>query len=67
MKHIKPVNAYSVLKQFVRQYPTQTAAARALKISGVYLSDVLNYRRDFSDNVLDKIGLRRITTIVRKA
>jgi plasmid maintenance system antidote protein VapI len=54
------------LRKFVAQHPTQKAAARALGISEPYLCDLLNGRRLFSTNMLDRLGLERQTTIRRK-
>lgn len=57
MKEIDPLVA---LKRFVGEYETQGAAADALGVSRPYLSDILNGRREFSDAILQKLGLRRI-------
>lgn len=56
-QEVDPVQA---LREFVRQFPLQKDAAEALGISGVYLSDLLNQRRDVSPNMLAKLGLRRV-------
>lgn len=47
------------LKRIVATHETQAAAADALEISESYLSDLLAARRDFSDKMLEKLGLRR--------
>lgn len=57
MKQIDPTER---LQAFVDKYPTQREAAAALKISGAYLSDLLNGRREFSDAILERLALRRI-------
>jgi transcriptional regulator with XRE-family HTH domain len=57
MKEIDPLER---LKRFVGEHETQRAAADALGISRPYLSDILNGRREFSDPILDKLGLRRV-------
>ncbi len=57
---VKPVDPIETLRAFVANYPTQRQAAAALGISPVYLSDILNERRDFSNTVLEKLGLKRI-------
>lgn len=57
MKQIDPAER---LQAFVAKYPTQREAAAALKISGPYLSDLLNGRREFSDAILERLSLRRI-------
>lgn len=54
-----------VLKAFVSQHPSQTAAARALGISQAYLNDLLWGRRTFSEPMLAKLGLRRLVVEVR--
>jgi transcriptional regulator with XRE-family HTH domain len=57
MKEIDPLDR---LRAFVAKHETQAAAAEALGVSGPYLSDILNRRRDFSDQILKRLGLRRI-------
>jgi len=57
MKEIDPLEA---LRRFVSKHKTQRAAADALGVSRPYLSDILNGRRDFSDPVLERLGLRRV-------
>ncbi len=49
-----------MLRAFVATHPTQRQAAAALGISPTYLGDILNERRDVSDTVLSKLGLKRI-------
>ncbi len=56
----KQVNPAERLEAFVAKYPTQRAAAEALKISGPYLSDLLRGRREISDAILSSLGLDRI-------
>ena len=56
----------AVLRAFVAQHPTQTAAARALGVGDAYLSDLLHGRRLFSDVMLAKLGLERVI-VTRKA
>lgn len=60
MAHRHERDATDALHKFVDQYPTQKDAARALGVSPAYLSDVKNGRRTFSDNLLQKLGLRRV-------
>ena len=62
---MKSIDALGELKRYVARYPTHTEAAVALGISKQYLSDMLNDRRDLSDGILEKLGLRRVTAIVR--
>jgi len=57
MKEIDPLER---LKAFVEKHKTQAAAAEALGVSRPYLSDIINGRRDFSDAVLERLGLRRV-------
>lgn len=58
------VDPRGVLYNYVDKYPTQAAAAKALGITPAYLSDLVNGRRDLSDKMLTKLGLRR--TVVPK-
>ena len=63
---LKQVDPRTELRRTVRTfYPTQRAAAEALGISGAYLSDMLNGRRDCSEAILKKLGLTSV--VVRKA
>ncbi len=61
----KPINPAERLEAFVANYATQREAAAALKISGPYLSDLLNGRREFSDAILERLALRRIVVEAR--
>ncbi len=63
---LKEVRAAQVLYDTVKSFPTQREAAAHLKITPAYLSDLLNNRRDISDSILAKLGLRRATVIVGK-
>lgn len=58
------VNGYTVLEKYVLKYPTRKAAAEALGISAAYLTDLLYQRRELSEKMLTKLGLRR--TVVQK-
>jgi transcriptional regulator with XRE-family HTH domain len=62
---MKPVDATARLRAFAEQYETQEEAARALGISGAYLSDLLRNRRTWSDAMLEKLGLTRIVVEAR--
>lgn len=53
----------SALDVHVQQHVTQRAAADALGISSVYLSDVLNDRRDIAA-LADRLGYRSLTLYV---
>ncbi len=57
---VKPVDPIEALRAFVATHQTQRQAAAALGISQAYLSDILNERRDVSETVLEKLGLKRI-------
>jgi len=57
MKEIDPLVA---LNAFIKKHKTQAAAAAELGIARSYLSEIVNGRRDFSDPILEKLGLRRI-------
>jgi len=57
---MKPIDPAARLQAFVSKYPTQRKAAEALGISGPYLSDLLNGRREFSNTILKRLDLRRI-------
>ena len=53
------IDALTRLQKFVDQFETQQEAATALGIKPSYLSDLVHMRRDISDNILKKLGLRR--------
>ena len=61
---MKEINPVSVLEALVAEHGTQEAAANALGIAKSYFSDLMHGRRDFSDAILDKLGLR--ATVVKK-
>lgn len=48
------------LRTFVREHPTQDAAARALGISPQHLSDTLKRKRAIGPAVLRALGLRKV-------
>lgn len=54
------IHALERLQKFVARYPNQREAAEALGISQPYLSDLMNSRRDLSDQMLLKLGLKRV-------
>ena len=66
MGRMKELDPRERLKAFVARFPTQKAAAQALGISNVYVSDLLNGRRDINNRMLAKLGLRR-TVVEAKA
>jgi len=53
------MDVIQVLEREVRKAGSQKEAAEALEISAQYLNDLLQGRREFSDNVLKKLGLER--------
>jgi plasmid maintenance system antidote protein VapI len=53
------------LRDVLAQHGTQTKAAQSLKISQSYFNDLLAGRRDFSDAMLAKLGLRRAVVEAR--
>lgn len=55
---MKAVDPIAELERFCKRHRTHAAAAKALGISAPYLSDMLNGRRDFSDAMLARLGLR---------
>lgn len=59
---MKTIDALDVLRGFVSSYPTQREAAVVFGISAAYLSDILNERRDVSETMLAKLGLKRVVT-----
>lgn len=61
----KPIDPLKELQAFVAKHPTKTAAADALGITLPYLLDMLSEQRNISDNMLEKLGLERIQTIVK--
>lgn len=62
MKTIDPVGH---LEALVKKHGTQRKAANAVKISPVYFSDLIHGRRDFSDKMLERLGLKRTTNVVK--
>lgn len=63
---MKERNPHDALMALVKQHGTQHAAAKALGVGDVYVSDLLNGRRKFSDEMLAKLGLRRIVVAALK-
>lgn len=61
---MKPDKSMRRLRAFVKRHNTQKDAAAALGISPQYLGDLLTERRDFSDTVLQKLGLRAKRIVV---
>lgn len=57
-------NPNDALNAFVTRHGTQRKAADALGITQGYLSDLLHNKRDITDTVLAKLGLRK--AVVKK-
>lgn len=57
---MRETNPADALKAYCDRWQTQREAAARLGISPAYLSDLLNNRRDLTDGILAKIGLKRI-------
>ena len=51
------MNVIRILERHVREAGNQKKAAELLGISAQYLNDLLQGRRDPSDNILEKLGL----------
>lgn len=58
--------AVQELMQLVKKHGTQKAAAGAIGIHPSYLGEMLAGSRDISDNVLEKLGMTRVSVHVRK-
>ncbi len=56
-----------ILERRVQAAGSQKKAALDLGISAQYLNDLLQGRRDFSDNLLEKLGLERKIVRVSRA
>lgn len=54
-----------VLREFCTKAGSQAAAAIELEVSRSYVSDMLNGRRDISENVAQRLGYKR--TLVYEA
>ena len=59
-------NPQHQLERLVDELGSQAAAAQALGIGPSYFCDLLRGRRNVSDAILRKIGLRRIVVRERK-
>lgn len=53
------------LQAVVARHASQREAAETLDISQAYLNDLLQGNRKFSDAILEKLGLARVTTVVK--
>ena len=55
-------DSLSHLKGWVREYPRAKDAAKKLKISPQYLSDILRKKVPVPEHVLRRIGFQRVVT-----
>lgn len=53
------IDALARLRALVKEHGTARAVAAAWGVSEVYVHDLLRGQRRFSDNILEKLGLRR--------
>ena len=53
-----------IIREYVNSYGSQKWAAEELGISPQYLDDVLNLRRDISDDLSRKFGYARVSWFV---
>lgn len=60
------IDALARLRALVKERGTARAAAAAMGVSEVYVHDLLRGQRRFSDNILEKLGLRRTIVQVKK-
>ena len=64
---MKELNAWDSLAAYVAQAGSQAVAAKELKISPAYMSDLINGRRDISLRMLAKLGLKRVVVKDRES
>ena len=62
---LKTQSPLDTLERVVSKYRNREEAAKAIGISESYLNDLIHERRDFSDQMLERIGLKREYRIVR--
>lgn len=48
-----------LLREFVIQYESQTAAAKVLSVSAVFLSDLLRGRKEVTPRIAEQLGYER--------
>ena len=60
------VDPVARLQGIIKAAGTQNAAAKQLGCSAVYLSDLVHRKREFSSQMLAKLGLRRTVVAVEK-
>ena len=62
---MKPINPTAALNDFAERFVTNVDAAKELGITPQYLSDLRHGRRDVTNTILKKLGLRRIVVAVK--
>ncbi len=55
----------ATLARYIQKAGSQTVAAKRLGVSGAYLSDVKNGRREPGEKLLTALGLRRVINYER--
>lgn len=55
----------TTLDRYIKKVGSQTVAAKRLGVSGSYLSDVKNGRREPGEKILTALGLRRVVNYER--
>ncbi len=58
MKNV--IDPVAELNKLIERHGSQMAVAERLGVSSVYISDLVNGRRDFSERMLEKLGLVRV-------
>ncbi len=58
---MRVVNELEALQHYCGTFTTQREAAKALGISQAYLSDLVNGRRDITEGIASKLGIKRIS------
>lgn len=60
-------DAHKALEKFIAKFDAQRDAARALRVSQQYISDIRKSRRyrNVPDSILKGLGLRRVSRIER--
>lgn len=60
---LTPDQAFEHFKTLCTQFETQSACARYLGVSDVYVSDVLRKQRPMGKRILEALKLKKIVTI----
>jgi len=62
---IKMHDPYKIFIEYVRQCGSQKKAAKRLGISPAYVNDIMQKRKEISDNVASKLGYLRVIKLVK--